>query len=121
MLFMLPDKAMIQRVQGSYVSDAEIGRIVELVGCARSPGKPRTVRSREWRPWVGVLDRLDDEEELLADAIDAIRGEKSISATFVQRGAADLLSEGDAPCRGVGVEGLGGRGQGRRTGSEGYS
>jgi len=28
---------------------------------------------------------LDDEEELLAEAIDAIRGEKSISAGFVQR------------------------------------
>ena len=36
-------------------------------------------------PWIGLLDRLDDEEELLAEAIDAIRGEKSISATFVQR------------------------------------
>ena len=28
---------------------------------------------------------MDDEEELLAEAIDAIRGEKTISASFVQR------------------------------------
>ena len=36
-------------------------------------------------PWIGLLDRLDDEEELLAEAIDAIRGEKTISASFVQQ------------------------------------
>jgi S-DNA-T family DNA segregation ATPase FtsK/SpoIIIE len=84
MLFMLPDKAMIQRVQGSYVNDAEIGRVVdwwEARDREESPDRP----AARVAPWVGVLDRLDDEEELLADAIDAIRGEKSISATYVQR------------------------------------
>ena len=84
MLFMLPDKAMILRVQGSYVNDAEIGRVVdwwEARDREESPDRP----AARVAPWVGVLDRLDDEEELLADAIDAIRGEKSISATYVQR------------------------------------
>ncbi len=84
MLFMLPDKAMIQRVQGSYVNDGEIGRVVdwwEARDREESPDRP----AARVAPWVGVLDRLDDEEELLADAIDAIRGEKSISTTLVQR------------------------------------
>jgi S-DNA-T family DNA segregation ATPase FtsK/SpoIIIE len=36
-------------------------------------------------PWIGLLDRLDDDEELLAEAIDAIRGEETISASFVQQ------------------------------------
>ena len=84
MLFMLPDKAMIQRVQGSYVSDAEIRRVVDWWDARDRQENPDRPVARV-APWVGVLDRLDDEEELLADAIDAIRGEKSISATFVQR------------------------------------
>lgn len=84
MLFMRPDKAIVQRVQGSYVNDAEIRRVVdwwEARDGEESPDRP----AARVAPWVGVLDRLDDEEELLADAIDAIRGENSISATFVQR------------------------------------
>ena len=84
MLFMRPDKAKVERVQGSYVTDSEIKRVVEWWterGLLESPNGP-AVRVA---PWIGLLDRLDDEEELLAEAIDAIRGEKSISASFVQQ------------------------------------
>ena len=84
MLFMRPDKAKVERVQGSYVTDSEIKRMVDWWrerDLVDNPGAP----SVKVAPWIGLLDRLDDEEELLAEAIDAIRGEKSISATFVQR------------------------------------
>lgn len=84
MLFMLPDKAMIQRVQGSYVNDAEIRRVVDWWETRDREENPDRPAARV-APWIGVLDRLDDEEELLADAVDAIRGEKSINTTFVQR------------------------------------
>ena len=84
MLFMRPDKAKIERVQGSYVTDAEIRRVVDWWrerDLLENPDGPAV----KVAPWIGLLDRLDDEEELLAEAIDAIRGEKSISAGFVQR------------------------------------
>ena len=84
MLFMRPDKAKVERVQGSYVTDSEIKRVVEWWterGRLENPNGP-AVRVA---PWIGLLDRLDDEEELLAEAIDAIRGEKTISASFVQQ------------------------------------
>ena len=84
MLFMRPDKAKVERVQGSYVTDSEIKRMVDW-WCERdlieNPGGP----AAKVAPWIGLLDRLDDEEELLAEAIDATRGEKTISASFVQR------------------------------------
>ncbi len=84
MLFMRPDKAKIERVQGSYVTDSEIRRVVDWWrerDLVEKPAGPAV----KVAPWIGLLDRLDDEEELLAEAIDAIRGEKSISASFVQR------------------------------------
>lgn len=84
MLFMRPDKAKIERVQGSYVTDSEIQQVVdwwqERDRIENTDGPTAKVA-----PWNGLLDRLDDEEELLAEAIDAIRGEKNINATFVQR------------------------------------
>ena len=84
MLFMRPDKAKIERVQGSYVNDSEIKRVVDWWqerDLLENPGGP----AAKVAPWIGLLDRLDDEEELLAEAIDAIRGEKTISASFVQQ------------------------------------
>lgn len=84
MLFMRPDKAKIERVQGSYVNDSEIKRVVDWWqerDLLENPGGPAT----KVAPWIGLLDRLDDEEELLAEAIDVIRGEKTISASFVQQ------------------------------------
>ena len=84
MLLMRADKAKIQRVQGSYVTDSEIQRIVDWWqerDRLENPDRP----TAKVAPWNGLLDRLDDEDELLAEAIDAIRGEKTISASFVQQ------------------------------------
>ena len=84
MLLMRPDKAKIQRVQGSYVTDSEIKRVVDWWIDRDQIEKPDRPAARV-APWIGLLDRLDDEDELLAEAIDAIRGVKTISASFVQR------------------------------------
>ena len=84
MLLMRPDKAKIQRVQGSYVTDSEIKRVVDWWIERDQIEKPDRPAARV-APWIGLLDRLDDEDELLAEAIDAIRGVKTISASFVQR------------------------------------
>lgn len=84
MLFMRPDKAKIERVQGSYVNDSEIKRVVDWWRERDLLENPKGPAAKV-APWIGLLDRLDDEEELLAEAIDAIRGEKTISASFVQR------------------------------------
>ena len=81
---MRPDKAKIQRVQGSYVHDSEIKRMVDWWQERDRLEKPDGPVAKV-APWVGLLDRMDDEEELIADAVDAIRGEKTISASFVQR------------------------------------
>ena len=84
MLLMRPDKAKIQRVQGSYVNDSEIEGVVDWWqerDRLENPNRPEA----KVAPWIGLLDRLDDEDELLAEAIDAIRGEKTISASFVQQ------------------------------------
>ncbi len=84
MLFMRPDKAKIERVQGSYVNDSEIKRVVDWWQERDLLENPKGPAAKV-APWIGLLDRLDDEEELLAEAIDAIRDEQTISASFVQR------------------------------------
>ncbi len=84
MLFMRPDRAKIQRIQGSYANDSEIERVVTWWKEQARQENPDGPLARV-APWIGLLDRMDDEDELLADAIDAIRDQETVSASFAQR------------------------------------
>ncbi|GIV68907.1 DNA translocase FtsK [Caldilinea sp.] len=80
MLLMRSDAGKLQRVQGCFVTDEEIANVVrfwkEAGGGATQPASA---------PWAGILDQLDNRDELLQDAIDAIRGMRTCSASMLQR------------------------------------
>jgi S-DNA-T family DNA segregation ATPase FtsK/SpoIIIE len=79
MLLMRPDAAKLLRIQGCFVADDEISRIVsfwQAQNPSPSAGAP---------PWSGLLDRQEDEDELLQDAINALRDLESVSASLLQR------------------------------------
>ncbi|MCE7982751.1 MAG: DNA translocase FtsK [Caldilinea sp. CFX5] len=79
MLLMRPDVAKLQRVQGCLVTDPEINAVTEHWK-ARGTGEPPTVA-----PWAGLLDKEEDEDELVQDAIDLLRGMKNCSTSMLQR------------------------------------
>jgi S-DNA-T family DNA segregation ATPase FtsK/SpoIIIE len=79
MLLMRPDAAKLLRIQGCFAADDEISRIVsfwQAQNMATSTGAP---------PWAGLLDQQDDEDELLQDAMDAIRDLERVNASLLQR------------------------------------
>jgi S-DNA-T family DNA segregation ATPase FtsK/SpoIIIE len=79
MLLMLPDSPKLQRLQGCFVSDPEMHKVVafwkETVG-----ELPTTVS----RPWDGLLAEAE-KDDLLDDAIDLVVGSGRASTTFLQR------------------------------------
>lgn len=79
MLVMRSDAAKLGRVQGCFVADDEIGRIVAFW---KEQGEPSPAAAA---PWSAMMERLDDEDELLHDAIDAVRGLRQISTSHLQR------------------------------------
>jgi len=84
MLFMRPDSAKLARVQGCWVSDSEIQKVVQFWkkrDAEENPDGPKI----KVAPWLGLMDRMEDEDELILDAIDAIRGQETCSTSFVQR------------------------------------
>ncbi len=84
MLFMSPTSAKLMRVQGCYVADKEIERVVQFwqqQALKENPNGP----TAKVAPWVGLMDQLDDEEELIQDVIDVIREMESCSTSYVQR------------------------------------
>ena len=80
MLMMRSDAAKLFRVQGCFVQDEEIGHVVNFWKAYATEGEPSTVP-----PWAGLLDQLDDEDELLQDAMDVVRGMKACSTSMLQR------------------------------------
>jgi S-DNA-T family DNA segregation ATPase FtsK/SpoIIIE len=114
MLLMRPDSPKLFRVQGCFVGDAEIDQIVRFWKNDESEAPVATIA-----PWNGLLDRMDDDEELIHEAIDILRGMQSCSTSMLQRKlrvgypkAARLMS--DLEARGIVGPDLGG-GQGREV------
>ncbi|MCX6045646.1 MAG: DNA translocase FtsK [Chloroflexi bacterium] len=80
MLMMRSDAAKLFRVQGCYVGDEEITRVAQFWKNYGAGAESPSVS-----PWAGLLDRMDDEDELLQDAIDVVRDMKSCSTSMLQR------------------------------------
>ena len=79
MLLMRPDMAKLQRVQGCLVTDPEINAVVDHWK-AKVVAAPTSVP-----PWAGLLDQEEDEEELIHDALEVLRGMKNCSTSMLQR------------------------------------
>jgi DNA segregation ATPase FtsK/SpoIIIE, S-DNA-T family len=84
MLFMSPSAAKLARVQGCWVSDKEIERVVKFWQEQERLENPNAPLMKV-APWIGILDQLDDEEELLNDVIDLIRDQETVTTSFVQK------------------------------------
>lgn len=80
MLLMRSDSPNLQRIQGCYVFDEEISIVVnfwkEQAGENGTPAVP---------PWNALLDQMDDDDGLIQDAIEVLRGVKSASTSLLQR------------------------------------
>jgi len=84
MLLMRSDAAKLFRIQGCFVQDEEIEEIVRY-WVADGKVKADGVTKPTIAPWNSMLDRMDDQNELLQDAIDVVRGKKSCSASVLQK------------------------------------
>jgi DNA segregation ATPase FtsK/SpoIIIE, S-DNA-T family len=79
MLFMSPQQPAPIRVQGCFVSDKEIGRLV-----AFWRGQPQPAdQAPLFPPWLGP--EVEEEDDLLEQAIRLAAGRQTISTSFVQR------------------------------------
>lgn len=80
MLLMRPDSAKLGRVQGCYVADDEIHQVVNFWKLAVPTDNQPVVP-----PWNGLMDQHDQEDEMIKDAIDVLRGMRTCSTSMLQR------------------------------------
>lgn len=80
MLVLRPDAAKLTRVQGCYVADSEINQIVDFW---KQRGGQESGASVP--PWNGLMDRMDEKDELIQEAIDILRDMQTCSTSMLQR------------------------------------
>jgi len=90
MLFLSADAAGPQRLQGAFVSDAEIQRLVDhWKGEAAAPSESTPERPAEVRPpWEEILSRpatSDESDDVLQRAIELVKQTGNASASMLQR------------------------------------
>ena len=85
MLFLSPEAAAPIRLQGAYISDIEIGRLVEFW---RSAVGEEGLLDEAEIPWEPMLQRqamVSDKDEIIDRAIDVVRDSGQASASLLQR------------------------------------
>lgn len=84
MLYMAPDSAKLSRIQGCFVSDQEIERVVDFWkahgAAAVEPTMPQVA------PWAGMLEQAEEgRDELLEQALALVQTKTHISTSLLQR------------------------------------
>ena len=115
MLFMRPDSAKLDRLQGCFVSDKEIGSLVRFWKEAMPP-EPLAANAPRF-PWTGLLAEMADQDELYDRALELVQGQDHVSTSWLQRRlkvsyhrAAELIERMEADGY-VGSDEGGGRGR----------
>ena len=80
MLLLRSDAAKLGRVQGCFVADDEISQVVEFWKQAVPPPATPVVP-----PWNGLMDQLEQEDDIVQDAMDVLRGMRTCSTSMLQR------------------------------------
>lgn len=82
MLFMAPDSAKLARIQGCFVSDQEIDRLVAFWKASNG----EEADGPTFAPWEGLIDRTEDgRDELLEQALRLLETKSSVSTSMLQR------------------------------------
>jgi S-DNA-T family DNA segregation ATPase FtsK/SpoIIIE len=79
MLYMASDSSKLVRIQGCFVSDEEIKRVVEFWQAKAQPAW-----LEEEPPWEEIME-AKEEDELLGEAIELVKEHNRASASFLQR------------------------------------
>ncbi len=82
MLFMAPDAPAPERLQGAFVTDRELDKLVKYWRRVGGPTSPRA-EAAPWEDFIGEDDSAD--EKLIAEATALVRQHRTASVSFLQR------------------------------------
>ncbi len=83
LLFMRPDSARLDRIQGCFVAEKEIEKLVEF--WKQAMPAPELPPNQPRYPWTGLMAALEDQDDQYERALDLVQGQERVSASWLQR------------------------------------
>jgi DNA segregation ATPase FtsK/SpoIIIE, S-DNA-T family len=115
LLFMRPDSAKLDRIQGCCVAEKEIEGLVSF--WKQTMPAPELAPNQPRFPWTGLMAEMEDQDDQYERALDLVQGQSRVSTSWLQRRlrvsynrAAELISRMEADGY-VGPDEGGGRGR----------
>ena len=83
LLFMRPDSAKLDRIQGCFVSEKEIDGMVSF--WKQTMPAPELAPNQPRFPWTGLMADMEDQDDQYERALDLVQGQRRVSTSWLQR------------------------------------
>ncbi|MER2599805.1 MAG: DNA translocase FtsK [Caldilineales bacterium] len=83
MLFMRSDSSKLDRIQGCFVTDKEIGALVSF--WRNTMPRPDLPANQPRFPWTGLMAQLENQDDQYERALDLVQGQRRVSTSWLQR------------------------------------
>lgn len=83
LLFMRPDSAKLDRLQGCFVAEKEIEALVSF--WQQTMPAPEMAPDQPRYPWTGLMAEMEDQDDQYERALDLVQGQGRVSVSWLQR------------------------------------
>ena len=85
LLYLRPGAAKLIRAQGAFVSEEEVGRVIDFIAAQAKPYYEQEIHAKMTKPSTGDSELSEKDEELMSRSLEVIRQEKRASTSLLQR------------------------------------
>ena len=85
LLYLRPGAAKLIRAQGAFVSEEEVGRVIDFIAAQAKPYYEQEIHAKMTKPSAGDSELSEKDEELMARSLEVIKQEKRASTSLLQR------------------------------------
>ena len=85
LLYLRPGAAKLIRAQGAFVSEDEVGRVIDFIAAQAKPYYEQEIHAKMTKPSTGDSELSGKDEELMSRSLEVIRQEKRASTSLLQR------------------------------------
>jgi len=85
LLYLRPGAAKLIRAQGAFVTEEEVGRVIDFIAAQAKPYYEQEIHAKMTKPSTGNSELSEKDEELMSRSLEVIKQEKRASTSLLQR------------------------------------
>ena len=85
LLYLRPGASKLIRAQGAFVSEEEVGRVIEFIAAQAKPYYEQEIHAKMTKPSMGDSELSEKDEELMSRSLEVLKQEKRASTSLLQR------------------------------------